>query len=211
MNTPRVLGVIPDSPASRRFLEREIGSRPTPMGLGSAYRACPSCGERAAAWVSGQCVRCHDRQRSLAATWRDLATKAPPARQTPAPPPAATARAADSAELRAYQLGVNLRAQFPNDPVGTIAAALNYTVEYVAGNELQGSTDTWTVTGRCLPDHGRIWVLNGLPFAERERVLAHEIAHCLLKPEIDPALSTWEAERTCDSFAFGLTGNRKPQ
>lgn len=211
MNIPRVLGIIPDSAAGWRFLEREMGNRPTPMNVGTAYRTCPSCHQRSMAWVGGQCLRCHNAQRSLAAQWRDLATKAPPARQTPAPPPAATARAADSAELRAYQLGVNLRAQFPGSTVGTIAAALNYAVEYVDAPSLRGSTSDWRITGRCLPDHGRIWVLNGLPFAERERVLAHEIAHCLLKPEIDPALSTWEAERTCDSFAFGLTGNRKPQ
>lgn len=204
----RPFGITVDTPEGRAFLRREMygGSAGEPRDLGSRYPACPECNERSIAWINGICARCHNAARG--------AHRPNPPRPASAPPPIPAkpetpAHTAASAELVAWHRGMALRAAFPDGTVGTIAAALGYTVEYVEGNELKGSTATWTINGRSQPDFGRIWVLNNLPFEERERVLAHEIGHCLLKPELDPALEPWEAEAVCNSFAHGLTGGTR--
>lgn len=107
------------------------------------------------------------------------------------------------AELRAWKRGMEVRAQYHGRTMGGVARELGYEIEYVPGRELKGSTPTWLITGRSIPMANRIWVAADLPFDERERVIAHEIAHCL---GLGADLDTWDCERACESFAFGLVG-----
>jgi hypothetical protein len=159
------------------------------------------------AWVSGQCVRCHDAQRSLAAQWRDLATKAPPARQTPAPPPAGSRRpgasAAEQEQLRAWRLGLGFRAQYPGETATAIARALGFSVTFEQGSELDVSLDGSRLLGQCRRSTGAIRIASDRPFDARESTVGHEIAHLL---HIGDSLEDFQMERCCDVFGAALAG-----
>jgi hypothetical protein len=214
---PLVLGMTAEAmrrPATIRGIAEHMG-----VSVGEVTRAvdvaveqprarpslppCDSCGRQSLALMNGTtCPSCFNgRERFTPAPVRERFAPAP-APKTPAKPDVGVV------ELSAWHRGMKLRTEYPGRTMGGIARELAIDVEYVPGTQLSGSTPTWMITGLSLPAARRVWVANDLPFPERERVLAHEIGHVL---RLDADLEPWQAERTCNAFAFGFTGTKAPR